>query len=776
MKKFFLLLLSVCLMQPTSWSQQSPQGIPYQAAARSLDGSLIADRTIGIQFTLYFFENESDIRTDHYAEFHRITTDALGLFSVTIGEGTPQFGAFDNIPWSSQSMWIEVALDSENSGDLVPISNSPLLSVPYALHSLSASRIAGEEDRGPGGSNSNNWHTFGNANTDPSEDFLGTSDAADLSIITDSEERLRILATGEVSIDSDLSIGNDLDVGNNTSIGNDLDVSNNTSIGNDLDVSNNTSIGNDLNVSNNTSIGNDLNVSNNTSIGNDLDVSNNTSIGNDLDVSNNTSIGQGLDVQGVTQLHDDLNVTKADTGFIATFQNNNDGPGDGILIQLGKGATKKNDAAQIAHVAAKNYVGTATSSDLDNMKKLITGQIESIDDDWIANLAIPTDPAELQEYLEAIANGACALVKGIAPTLDNLLEAGLQAIVDLIFYPIDSFVLAIDVAAGFFSDDWIAACDDDVVEEATGSDEGCLSIAPSITFNYIEQGTSALCDALGLNDSPFSDLNSLNLGDWEDVMDPLKKENAFIQFADEEGWKMGAITAQSAEEWATAYLDPVFLYNLYATFRKLDKAGIPAEVKKQTTAIAKAYVAIGVSYSSGNGDYAEWLEREDPNEHIEAGDVVGVKAGRITRNLADCEQVMAISAKPIVLGNIPEEGKEQNGNNVAFMGQIPVKTMGPVESGDYIVGTGNVLGYAVAVHPEEMTLEDFHNTVGRSWESVDQQGPHMVNTVIGMHNGDYLNVLQRYENRMNSTEARLQSLESALENLTRSYSSASRKN
>ena len=716
MKKLFLLLLSVCLIQPTSWSQQSLQGIPYQAAARSLDGSLIADRTIGIQFTLYFFENESDIRTDHYTEFHRITTDALGLFSVTIGEGTPQFGEFDNIPWSSQSMWIEVALDSENSGDLVPISNSPLLSVPYALHSLSASRIAGEEDRGPGGSNSNNWHTFGNANTDPSEDFLGTSDAADLSIITDSEERLRILATGEVSIDSDLSIGNDLDVGNNTSIG------------------------------------------------------------NDLDVSNNTSIGQGLHVQGVTQLHDDLNVTKADTGFIATFQNNNDGPGDGILIQLGKGATKKNAAAQIADIAAKNYVGTATSSDLDNMKKLITGQIESIDDDWIANLAIPTDPAELQEYVEAIANGACALVKGIAPTLDNLLEVGIQEIVDAIFFLIDGVVEAIDGVATLLDDDWIAECGDEAVEAATGSDEGCISIAPSITFNYIEQGTSALCDALGLNDSPFSDLDSLNLGDWEVDMDPLKKENAFIQFADETGWKMGAITAQSVEEWATAYLDPVFLYSLYATFRKLDKAGIPAEVKKQTTKIAKAYVAIGVSYSSGNGDYAEWLEREDPSEHIEAGDVVGVKAGRITRNLADCEQVMAISAKPIVLGNIPEEGKEQNGNNVAFMGQIPVKTMGPVESGDYIVGTGNVLGYAVAVHPEEMTLEDFHNTVGRSWESVDQQGPHMVNTVIGMHNGDYLNVLQRYESRMNSTEARLQSLESALENLTRSYSSASRKN
>ena len=757
MKKFFLLLLSVCLMQPTSWSQQSPQGIPYQAAARSLDGSLIADRTIGIQFTLYFFENESDIRTDHYAEFHRITTDALGLFSVTIGEGTPQFGAFDNIPWSSQSMWIEVALDSENSGDLVPISNSPLLSVPYALHSLSASRIAGEEDRGPGGSNSNNWHTFGNANTDPSEDFLGTSDAADLSIITDSQERLRILATGEISIDSDLSIGNDLDVGNNTSIGNDLDVSNNTSIGNDLDVSNNTSIGNDLNVSNNTSIGNDL------------DVSNNTSIGNDLDVSNNTSIGQGLDVQGVTQLHDDLNVTKADTGFIATFQNNNDGPGDGILIQLGKGATKKNDAAQIAHVAAKNYVGTATSSDLENMKKLITGQIEDLDPGWFGSLALPVNQDDLEQYFEDILSGSCLLLEhAIAPLADDALQSLLELTIGFVQTPLDDAWDTLDYI--------IPVC------PGTGFCPFPFQIADYINFESVTPFTSVFvdvlggCESLGLDDSPFSDLNSLNLGDWEDVMDPLKKENAFIQFADEEGWKMGAITAQSAEEWATAYLDPVFLYNLYATFRKLDKAGIPAEVKKQTTAIAKAYVAIGVSYSSGNGDYAEWLEREDPNEHIEAGDVVGVKAGRITRNLADCEQVMAISAKPIVLGNIPEEGKEQNGNNVAFMGQIPVKTMGPVESGDYIVGTGNVLGYAVAVHPEEMTLEDFHNTVGRSWESVDQQGPHMVNTVIGMHNGDYLNVLQRYESRMNSTEARLQSLESALENLTRSYSSASRKN
>jgi len=734
MKNLFLLFLSVCLIQLTSWSQQSPQGIPYQAAARSLDGSLIAGRTIGIQFTLYYFENESDFRTDHYSEYHQVTTDDLGLFSVTIGKGTPRVGEFGEIPWSSQSMWIEVALDRENSGEYTPVSNSPLLSVPYALHSLSASRIAGEEERGPGGSNSNNWHTFGNANTDPSEDFLGTSDAADLSIITDSQERIRILATGEISIDSDLSIGNNLEVGNDATIGNDLDVTNNAGIGNDLDVTNNAGIGNDI------------------------DVTNNAGIGNDLEVSNNTSIGNDLDVQGLTQLHDDLNLTKSDTGFIATFQNDDTDIGDGILIQLGKVATKNNNAAQLADLTAKQYLGVTKVQDYENIRKLLEGDFNEIETEWIANISFPTDPDEAETFLLELASGACLIVEDVVlPLIDDGLNFVLEETLDLIETPINA---GLSAAETFVQGLCVGFCDPDFE----------VSLDPGDPFNF-ESWFDGACSAAGLSDTlPFP---SLDLGNWEPGTDPLTKENVFIEFADSSGWRMGAVKAQSVEEWALGYLDEVYLFNLYATFRRLDRSAVPTEIKKLSKKTAKDFVAVGVSYSSGNGDYAEWLERTNHDEHIEAGDVVGVKSGKISRNINGCEQVMAISAKPIVLGNTPEEGMEHTGNNVAFMGQIPVKVMGPVSSGDYIVASGTVPGYAKAVNPELMTLEDFNHAVGRSWEDSDIDGPHMVNTIIGMHNGDYLNVLQRFESRMKSAECRLQDIEATLEGLSRSHTRAS---
>ena len=50
-----------------------------------------------------------------------------------------------------------------------------------------------------------------------------------------------------------------------------------------------------------------------------------------------------------------------------------------------------------------------------------------------------------------------------------------------------------------------------------------------------------------------------------------------------------------------------------------------------------------------------------------------------------------------VLGNVPEEGIKHNGNKVAFMGQIPVKVMGSVNTGDFIVAHGSIPGYGRAV-------------------------------------------------------------------------------
>jgi hypothetical protein len=92
------------------------------------------------------------------------------------------------------------------------------------------------------------------------------------------------------------------------------------------------------------------------------------------------------------------------------------------------------------------------------------------------------------------------------------------------------------------------------------------------------------------------------------------------------------------------------------------------------------------------------------------------------------------------------------------MGQIPVKMMGPVVAGDYIVGKGDIKGFGVAISPEDMTIEDFKYAVGRSWDTNTESGPKMVNTVVGVHNGDYLNILKRTEDRLKSVEDKVEAL------------------
>ncbi len=55
------------------------------------------------------------------------------------------------------------------------------------------------------------------------------------------------------------------------------------------------------------------------------------------------------------------------------------------------------------------------------------------------------------------------------------------------------------------------------------------------------------------------------------------------------------------------------------------------------------------------------------------GQIVGVKGGQISLNTtALFDQFLMVSSKPIVLGNMPEHGKEHLYEKVASMGQVPI--------------------------------------------------------------------------------------------------------
>ena len=254
----------------------------------------------------------------------------------------------------------------------------------------------------------------------------------------------------------------------------------------------------------------------------------------------------------------------------------------------------------------------------------------------------------------------------------------------------------------------------------------------------------------------------LNPADYN-ILNPLSNDNSFITFVDNYDNRLGAITAQSIGEFNLDYfkLEKVIEIGSYivgilsvdgSMFKNVMKLG------KEALSYYKASDKIGVEYSSGHGDYAEWLEREDHEEVIGYGEIVGIRGGKVSRSLESAEQVMVVSKAPIVRGNIPAPEHEKNGNNIAFIGQVPVRVMGPVNTGDYIVANQSTPGYGIAVPADEITPEQFAFAVGKSWETNSTPGFKFVNTIVGMHNNAWTLPMMKMQQRLEVQEASIQSL------------------
>ena len=125
--------------------------------------------------------------------------------------------------------------------------------------------------------------------------------------------------------------------------------------------------------------------------------------------------------------------------------------------------------------------------------------------------------------------------------------------------------------------------------------------------------------------------------------------------------------------------------------------------------------AIGVTYASGAGDYAEWIEKGNHRMDFLPGEVVGVRAGLVSYDTENSDHNLVISTKPIMLGN-EIQGDMRHYEKVAFMGQVPIRIQGVVHQGDYILPTGDKNGYAKAVPRDEIRFDEIPNIVGVAWE------------------------------------------------------------
>ncbi len=125
---FITLLFSLFGMEAHA---QVPQGFNFQAVAAGADGLPIADQEIAVQIEILKGTEDGDVV---YTETHAVNTNVVGLFQLTIGQGTATEGnSFASVDWGADNYFVGLGVDLTNTGNFVSLGKTKLLSVPYAL-------------------------------------------------------------------------------------------------------------------------------------------------------------------------------------------------------------------------------------------------------------------------------------------------------------------------------------------------------------------------------------------------------------------------------------------------------------------------------------------------------------------------------------------------------------------------------------------------------------------------------------------------------------------
>ena len=636
-----------------------------------------------------------------YQEVHTTKTDEYGMINLVIGKGNSVTGKFTEIYWDGSTKNLKVEINLD--GTYSDLSDQELLFVPFAYHR----DIIASEDLSVDG----NSFLKGNLNINQ-----------ELSV------------DGNSLIKGNLDVNNDLNVGGNTKLSGVLTVEDNTLLSSKLTVANQSlsDLSGDLKVAGTATISKSLSV---------LDSSSTTLTGS-LDVSGDASFMGDVNFDGDLKLKNTIFIESDNDNFLATFNNSSGGDGDGLLIKLGRTHSAWNGSGFIS-------APMPTTEPYKELLQLIRDIIDG-----------KKNPTEITP-LDIVKASPDAMLVAAAQDITNRITSEINKVMPKVNIP-KIEVPQIKSPRIDFPRTTVRVLGE------TYTVTNRFNLMPSVTIypgETLFEGGDVPPDIPQISIPGLPKLPEINIV-TQNVNNSLNNNNEYIRFEDKEGRRMGTIQAENLSEWRdNTFLNDVYMLDLIAGFIGVDPLQAIIGANAAISNLLYDYNRIGVAYESGHGDYAEWLERDDHSEYLTAGDIVGVKAAKITKDLTDFEQVMVVSYKPIILGNIPDENKTHLGNNIAFMGQVPVKVIGPVSSGDYIVAHGEISGYGKAINPKEMKTENFKFAVGRSWDTNLNEGPKLINTVVGIHNGDWVKVMQKIESRQEKFEDRLNEFENKVDQL-----------
>jgi len=139
----FFYILGIYQTVGQTTSPNIPKKFTYQSVVRDSSGQLITNHNLRMRLSL----QRAPQMTNLYIETHQLTTNSNGLLTCLIGSGQPFFGMMDSIDWSLGNVYIQTEIDLTGGNNFVTLGNQELLSVPYALYSLSS----GSSTPGPQG-------------------------------------------------------------------------------------------------------------------------------------------------------------------------------------------------------------------------------------------------------------------------------------------------------------------------------------------------------------------------------------------------------------------------------------------------------------------------------------------------------------------------------------------------------------------------------------------------------------------------------------------------
>jgi hypothetical protein len=111
------------------------QRMSYQAIVRGASGELIIGNNVGMKISI---TQGSANGTVVYSETHSAQTNANGLTSLVIGDGTPVTGNINSIDWSNGPHFIKTEADPTGGTNYSITGTSPILGVPFSNYAQSS--------------------------------------------------------------------------------------------------------------------------------------------------------------------------------------------------------------------------------------------------------------------------------------------------------------------------------------------------------------------------------------------------------------------------------------------------------------------------------------------------------------------------------------------------------------------------------------------------------------------------------------------------------------